>query len=150
MTALLPTIAMIGMLPANGPVAWSFTSQPASNGSITIDLTARIEKGWHIYATELPNNDGPIATSFRFMASEAFVVVGKPTEPTPEEHYDPNCGMTVRYHSGTPHFLLTVMPRTHEAFTFEGEVEFMVCNDKTCLPPTVVPITVRVEPLQKK
>ncbi|MEO8591326.1 MAG: protein-disulfide reductase DsbD N-terminal domain-containing protein [Flavobacteriales bacterium] len=150
MTLLLPTIAAIGLLTTTGPVTWSFTSAPGDNGTFLIDVTAQVEKGWHLYATELPSDEGPIATSFRFTPSSDFQVVGTLSEPKPVERYDENFGMTVRYHSGNPHFILTVLPKANGPFTVEGEVEFMVCNDRTCLPPTVVPISVRVEPLVKQ
>jgi len=150
MTPFLPTLALIGLLPSDGPVTWSFASVQAANGSVLIELTAQLEMGWHIYATELPSDEGPIATTFRFTPSPAFAVLGELAEPKAEEHFDPNFEMTVRYHSDAPRFVLTVVPNTLEAFSVEGEVEFMVCNDKTCLPPTVVPFSVRIEPVLKK
>ena len=147
---ILPTLALIATLPVGSPVTWSFSSAPAADGSVLIELTAQCAEGWHIYATELPSDEGPIATSFRFAPSEAYKVVGELKEPVPEEQYDPNFAMTVRSHSGAPRFVLSIMPRTHEPFAVDGEVEFMVCNERTCLPPVIVPFTVRVEPVLKK
>ncbi len=107
-------------------------------------LTAQLEEGWHLYATELSSDQGPIPTSFRFMPSDAFEVAGVLMEPEAKEEYDPNFAMTVRHHSGRPVFSLPIMRKSKEAFTVEGELEFMVCNDKTCLPPEVVRFSIPI------
>jgi thiol:disulfide interchange protein DsbD len=50
--------------------------------------------------------------------------------------------MQVRYHSGTPVFVQVFQPTTPGLHVVKGEVEFMVCNDKTCLPPEVVAFSI--------
>ena len=147
---ILPTLTLLTMMPVGSPVTWSFSSTSAADGSVLIELTAQCEQGWHIYATELPSNEGPIATSFRFTPSDAYKVIGELKEPEPKEQYDPNFAMTVLSHSGAPRFVLNVMPRTHEPFMVDGQVEFMVCNDRTCLPPVVVPFSITVIPAMTK
>ena len=86
----------------------------------------------------------PIPTTIRFAPSEHFAVAGQLDEPAPEEVFDPNFEMQVRYHSGTPRFVQAMNATTTAPFRLSGEVEYMVCNDKTCLPPVAVPFTVDV------
>lgn len=145
MLALLILLASFATVPDTGPVTWRFQAQRTADGSVRVELTTEVEAGWHIYATSLPSDQGPIATSIRFTPSDAFVLVGSLEEPAPKEVFDENFGMDVRYHEGSPAFAQVVRPVAPGAFDIEGEVEYMVCNDKTCLPPVVVPFKLRVE-----
>ena len=121
-----------------GPVTWAFTATPAKDGLVAVELTATVGEGWHIYATRLENDLGPIPTTIRFTPSEAMQPVGELVEPKPDEVFDPNFEMQVRYHSGSPVFVQHFKPTGAGDPVLKGEVEFMVCNDKTCLPPEVV------------
>jgi DsbC/DsbD-like thiol-disulfide interchange protein len=142
---LMWILPLLGVLTStNGPVTWSFASELQKDGRIAVQLTAHVEEGWHLYATELPSDMGPIPTSFRFDPSNAFEVAGPLTEPDAHEEFDPNFSMVVRHHSGAPVFTLPIVRRTSEAFQVEGELEYMVCNDKTCLPPEVVRFSIPI------
>ncbi|MBL7951956.1 MAG: protein-disulfide reductase DsbD N-terminal domain-containing protein [Flavobacteriales bacterium] len=134
--------ALSTMVPT-GPVSWSFAAKPVADGAVAVALTATVGEGWHIYATQLENDLGPIPTTIRFEKNDALVRVGELAEPKPEEVFDPNFEMQVRYHSGTPVFVQR-FKNTGAAQVVTGEVEFMVCNDKTCLPPEVVKFSIDV------
>lgn len=127
-----------------GPVQWSFGAKATGSGQVAVELTATVQEGWHIYATRLENDLGPIPTSIRFEKDERLKAVGELAEPVPEEVFDPNFEMQVRYHSGTPVFVQRFQPTTLGVHVVKGEVEFMVCNDKTCLPPEVVKFELEV------
>jgi DsbC/DsbD-like thiol-disulfide interchange protein len=142
MMQLLLSLTLLLSMPKH-PATWSFAAVATEGDKVEVTLTAQLEEGWHLYATELPSDQGPIATSFRFSPSEAFTA-GKLVEPAPKEEFDPNFAMVVRHHSGAPVFKLPIVRRTADAFTVEGELEFMVCNDKTCLPPEVVKFQIPV------
>ena len=150
----MPFLALLTALSTLSPgepvVAWSFSANVLSNGLIEVALTAKVEEGWHIYATKLENDLGPIPTSVRFEPSAVAAPVDALSEPQPEEVYDPNFEMQVRYHSGSPRFVQLFKPAGADPVIVKGEVEFMVCNDKTCLPPEVVPFTLQVESVQKR
>lgn len=134
----------------SGPVSWSFLARPATDGQVSVELTAQVEEGWHIYATQLDNDLGPIPTSIRFETDDQWTPIGPLSEPEPEEVFDPNFEMQVRYHSGTPVFVQLFKPSAIGVHPLRGEVEFMVCNEKTCLPPEVVRFTIDVPALEVK
>lgn len=150
MMHVLLLLTALSLLPVAGPVQWSFVAEPAGDGLVSVELTATVEEGWHIYATRLENDLGPIPTAVRFDTNDALVPVGVLAEPEPEEVFDPNFDMQVRYHSGTPVFTQRFKVLAKGAGTVKGEVEFMVCNDKTCLPPEVVKFEIPVEAAQSK
>lgn len=144
------SIALIGLLsvlvPSGPPVSWSFTSAPMEDGTTSLQLTAHVDAGWHIYATQLENDLGPIPTTITIFPGDGFSTTGALSEPEPEEVYDPNFLMNVRYHSGEPVFVQRIAVSGSKPLVVEGEVEFMVCNDKTCLPPTSIPFRFEVQP----
>ncbi|MCB0793288.1 MAG: hypothetical protein KDB88_01005 [Flavobacteriales bacterium] len=133
---------------AGGPVSWSFAAVADAEGRSVIELSAMVEEGWHIYALELPRDDGPLPTVVRIQPSGSFELL-EVNEPEPEEVMDPNFQMVVRYHSGSPVLRAVLMRKEGAAITVLGEVEFMACNDMTCLPPVSVPFEVELPALKK-
>ena len=72
-------IALCFTLTANSqiiePIKWSFSSTVEGvNAELT--FKAVMDKGWHLYDTELPG-DGPIPTSFVYGDSTMFTFVGE-------------------------------------------------------------------------
>ena len=126
------------------PITWAFAAVSGTNGEVQLQLTATAEEGWHLYATVLPSDEGPIPTSFDLKPSDQYVKVGGLLEPEATEEYDPNFGMDVRYHSGSPRFVQRIKPTSAAAFVVEGQLEYMCCNDVTCLPPRIVPFSIPV------
>ena len=143
MIVLLLTFALVSI--TSSPVSWHFAAADTDDGKVLVTLTAEVEEGWHMYATELPSDEGPLPTIFRFKESTDYTVTEQLNEPEPVEEFDNNFGVMVRHHSGTPKFTLVVEPTSTQPFTVEGEVEYMVCNDVTCLPPKVVPFSITIE-----
>ena len=82
------TIALIGLLsvlvPSGPPVSWSFTSAPMEDGTTALSLTAHVDDGWHIYATHLENDLGPIPTTITIFPGDGFSTEGALNEPEPE------------------------------------------------------------------
>ncbi len=128
---------------AGGPVKWSFGMSDSTDGTARVLLTATCEEHWHLYAMQLPNDEGPLPTAIRLVPSQSFQLTGEIREPVPTELEDPNFMMLVRYHAGEVVFTVPIKRLTNQAFAVEGEVEFMCCNDKMCLPPEVVKFTVQ-------
>jgi len=129
---------------AGSPVKWSFTADHAAGDSVVVHLTAVCDPGWHIYALTLPSDDGPLPTVITVQSDSLYHTAGPVVEPTPKEKDDPNFGMRVRYHTGTVVFVQPLLRHTAGAFTIHGNVEYMTCNDSTCLPPVTVPFHLNI------
>ena len=124
------------------PVTWN-ASYTTTDDKVQIVLTATIEPGWHLYSQFLEDG-GPIPTSFTLLDSgNAYVYTGQWTEGEPHVEYDPNFEMDLAFFSDQAVFTTTLTPNEKD-FTVTGELEFMVCNDEMCLPPTYVDFTVDV------
>ncbi|WP_163707916.1 protein-disulfide reductase DsbD family protein [Mangrovibacterium lignilyticum] len=119
------------------PVKWSFDSKQDGD-EVQLIFKATIEEGWHLYDTSLPEG-GPVPTSFHFSDNSQIEFVGKmTTKPTPIEKFDDTFQMDLRYFSTKAEFIQTIKLKTTDPVTIDGYLEFMCCNDETCLPPTEV------------
>jgi Disulphide bond corrector protein DsbC len=135
---LLASCATGGTIGKDQHVKWNFSATEAKDNKVLVKLEAQVEKGWHMYATTLPRDDGPLPTIIHFDRSSAFALTGKLLEPSPKEENDPNFKMMVRYHEGMVIFMQYVERRTDRPFSIQGKVEFMQCNATGCLPPSTV------------
>lgn len=129
---------------AGSPVKWSFAADPTSGDTVEVHLTAVCDPGWHIYALTLPSDDGPLPTVITIQPDSLYRIAGPVIEPTPQEKDDPNFGMRVRYHSGTVSFVQPVIRLMRGSFAISGQVEYMACNEMTCLPPVPVPFHLEI------
>lgn len=122
------------------PVKWSTSAEKISNSEYDIIVTATIEAKWHLYSQNVPEN-GPIATSFSFKKNPDFELIGKLSEEKGHTVHDPVFDMKIKYFENKATFKQRVKIRTQNAVKVVGEVEFMVCDDSSCLPPTVIDLT---------
>ncbi|MFD2932492.1 protein-disulfide reductase DsbD family protein [Spirosoma flavum] len=121
------------------PTSWSakVDKQPAKVGDvISIRIQASIGDGWHLYSNDLDPNIGPIPTTFKFSASDAFTLVGKPVPVGVQEVFEEVWGAKVRQFENKAVFLQKVKLLKSTA-TFAGTAEYQVCSTKdgVCLPP---------------
>lgn len=137
LAALLMVITASGFSQILEPVEWEFKTKEKSGDKLELQLIATIEKNWHLYSQDVPEN-GPVPTSFTFDASENYEVVGDVKEPKPVEEFDENFDMTVKYFSGEVVFRQEVKILTDKPFNITGSLEYMCCDDSRCLPPTSV------------
>lgn len=117
------------------PVTWKFKLEDSGSPEKEIVFTATTDKGWHLYDQDLPEG-GPVSTSFTFETLTGAELVGKPVPSVkPTVVYDEQFAMNLRWFPGTVSFVQKIKVTDPAKFKAEGEVEFMVCNDETCLPP---------------
>lgn len=122
------------------PVKWSTSVEKVSDTEFDLVSKATIEKGWHLYSQNVPA-DGPIPTSFIYDDSEGnFTIVGNTTEEKGHTIQDPVFEMEIKYFEKTATFKQRIQVK-EGATTVNGFVEFMVCDDSRCLPPTEVELT---------
>lgn len=101
-------------------------------------FTAAIDKGWHVYSTDL-GDGGPISATFNVEKIFGAEVVGK-LKPVGKEisTFDKLFEMKVRYFENMAQFVQK-LKLTGGAYQIEGYLEYGACNDENCLPPTQVP-----------
>jgi DsbC/DsbD-like thiol-disulfide interchange protein len=116
------------------PVKWSYAAKRISSTEAVVFLRATIDPGWHIYSQNVKDG-GPIKTSFTFTPSKAYALVGKTAEPTPITKFEDAFKMNVSYFEKTVTFQQKIKLKSANATSVKGQLEYMTCNDKKCLPP---------------
>ncbi len=133
---VLPLFAALGLqAQIHQPVKWKIHIEDTPTAEKNIVFTASIEKGWHLYDMNLPEG-GPVSTSFTFEKVKGAELSGEPVADTkPKVVYDEQFGMDLRWFPDAVTFTQKVRVTDVKKFKIEGEVEFMACNNETCLPP---------------
>ncbi|MCD8092396.1 MAG: thioredoxin family protein [Bacteroides sp.] len=119
------------------PVQFKSELKALSADEAEILFTGTIDKGWHVYSTDL-GDGGPISATFNVEKISGAEVVGK-LKPVGKEisSFDKLFEMQVRYFENTAQFVQK-LKLTGGAYQVEGYLEYGACNDENCLPPTQV------------
>ncbi len=116
------------------PVKWGFELKKSKDDKVEFVASAKIEKGWNIYSVYM-GQDGPIPTEFVFDKIENGSLEGKIVEhSTPIKVHDEMFDMEVIKFKEMAKFSQTIASKN--GLKLQGEVLFMCCDSKRCLPPT--------------
>lgn len=120
------------------PVKFKSELKTLAAGEAEVVFTAAINKGWHVYSTDL-GDGGPISATFNVEKISGAEMVGK-LKPVGKEvsTFDKLFEMKVRYFENTAQFVQK-LKLTGGDYQIEGYLEYGACNDENCLPPTQVP-----------
>lgn len=139
---MLALIALAAQAQILTPVKWKIKLDDKGGApEKEIVFTATADKGWHLYDMNLPEG-GPVSTSFTFETLNGAELIGQPVPSVkPTTVYDEQFAMNLRWYPGTVSFTQKLKVTDPAKFKAEGEVEFMACNDETCLPPDQIPFS---------
>ena len=135
--ALLLALSFKGYSQIHNPVKWTTSTVKISEKEYDLIAVATIENKWHMYSQIVPE-DGPIPTVFAFAGNKNYLKKGNTKEEKGHEIDDKVFNMRIKYFDKKATFKQRIRLRTKEKFKINGTVEFMVCNDTSCLPPTEV------------
>ena len=127
------------------PVKWSYSAKKISDKIYEVHITATVDQPWHIYSQTSPDG-GALPTKISFTKNPLIVIDDKPKEIGKMiNKYEEVFGVNVKYYNNTVDFVQTVKLKNNVNTSVSGTIEFMVCNDKQCLPPTTVPFSVSLK-----
>lgn len=135
---LLSFVVCVLQAQIKDPVKFKTELTPLSDTEAEVVFTAAIDKGWHVYSTDL-GDGGPISATFNIDNKSGVELLGK-LKPVGKEvaTFDKLFEMKVRYFENTAKFVQKVK-FTGGAYAIEGYLEYGACDDESCLPPTQVP-----------
>jgi thiol:disulfide interchange protein DsbD len=117
------------------PVKWSIEQKHISGNDYEIILTAKIDKGFHIFSQTLPETATPMPTEIVFDKSAEYNLVGKTTEHSkPHFMKDADEVTQLPTYEGTGVFKQKITVKGTSA-KVSGSVNYMCCDDHQCLPP---------------
>ncbi|MCL6218035.1 protein-disulfide reductase DsbD domain-containing protein, partial [Zunongwangia pacifica] len=116
------------------PVSFETAVEQKNAGEYELQIKVKLEAGWHLYAQQVPEG-GPIPTSFEFEPSVKYELKGEVIEPKGHEVDDPVFEMRIKYFENEVLFTQRILRKSSEAFDITAVMNYMVCNDESCLPP---------------
>ncbi len=143
--SLLALFSVLAWLPLaaqmQNPVKFTMSTKRVSPTEIDVVFSATIEAGWHVYSTGL-GDGGPTSATFSTDLIEGAVVAG-PLKPGPGEKnkHDAIFDMPVRYFERTCTFTQRIR-LTAPTYAVKGYLTYGACDDRNCLPPSNVDISI--------
>ncbi|HNP24149.1 MAG TPA: protein-disulfide reductase DsbD family protein [Panacibacter sp.] len=127
------------------PVKWSFSATKKSDKVYELTFTAEVEKPWHIYSQHTPKG-GPVPTKFVYkvnplIKADASVNESSNIKTIHEEVF----GVDVKYFEGKAVFTQIVNLKSAAKTNIAGTIEYMACNNTTCMPPKKVPFDITLQ-----
>jgi len=141
------TVLFSGLfLYAQNPVSWTFGVKKVDDNTFEVHMTATIQKGWHLYSQEQPEDAIAVPTSFTITANPLFKLDGKIKEIGKMEKFtDKQLGLSANQYSNTVDFVQLVRLKGTAKTSVSGNVEYQTCDDKKCLPPKTVNFSIALK-----
>ena len=115
------------------PVKWETEVKKISDIEYELIINATIDTNYHLYSQKV-SNDGPLPTVFIFKKSDDYELVGDTSEEKGHMVYDPVFKLKIKYFETKTTFKQRIKLKNRDHFKIIGEIEFMACDDSTCVP----------------
>ena len=121
------------------PVKFSYSAVKKGSNQYEIHIKSMIDPKWHLYSVYNPDG-GAQATVIKLNAT----TVGKVKEVGKlKSIYDKEFNVDQKFFETSVDFI-QVVKVTKGLKKLSGSVEYMVCNDRQCLPPKEIPFEVKL------
>jgi DsbC/DsbD-like thiol-disulfide interchange protein len=129
----------------NNPVMWSYNAKKTGDKTYELHMTATINANWHLYGQD-PSATGPEpTTTITFIKNPLIIFDGNIREVgKQEQYYDKNFKSVLKYYTRTVDFVQRIKVKSAIATVVKGTANYVVCNDRSCLPPKDVTFTIHV------
>lgn len=125
-------------------VSWNYKVKKIADKTYEVHMTADIDGSYHLYAQNV-GVDGPVPTTFTFTKNPLITLDGPVKEAGKKiKKLEPIWGGNVNYYEKGVTFIQVVKLKANVKTNFAGKVNFMVCDEKQCLPPSDVDIKVSI------
>ena len=133
------------------PVQWSGSTTPKTSveqgSTIEINLSAEVQEGWHVYGlTQAPGGPTPLRVTLDENGVVQIVTVKSVTASVTK--HDPSFDLETESYPGS--FSLDVQTEVNQQAAAGDQsvpvsIRFQACNDRTCLPPKTIHLSVPIE-----
>lgn len=137
-------VAICAFAQSSKQVNWSFTANKIADKTYEVHLKAEIGHGFHMYAQN-PGVEGPQPTHFEFVRNPLTSLDGKVKENGKIiKKFESAWNGSVNYFEQSVEFIQVVRLKGNIKTNLTGTVQFMVCDDNKCLPPSTVEYKVNI------
>jgi len=128
---------------AQEPVQWTYTSKALTPDTYEVRIIATIQDGWHLYAQKQPSDAIALPTKISFVKSPLVELQGLTKEVGKLDRFtDPNLGVEANQYLHKVDFVQVVRLKAKVQTTITGTIQFQVCNEQECLPPTITEFSI--------
>ena len=125
-------------------VQWSYTAKKIADKVYEVHMTAIIGANYHMYAQDA-GVEGPLPIVFKFTSNPRVGLDGKVKEEGKlTKKREEAWGGNVQYYENTVDFVQKVKLKANVKTNLAGSVEFMVCNESRCLPPSTIEFKINI------
>lgn len=139
LVCLFFSLAMFAQM--ENPAQWSYRLVQKADGA-HIEFKVNIDPGWHLYDLNLPEG-GPVSTTFHFEKLQGCSLAGEVKSlQKATSYHDAIFGMTLRSYEKQASFIQAITIENRDLLHIEGYVQYMLCDDQSCLPPNSLEFTI--------
>ena len=132
---MIVLVALQGQSQKLAPVKWAYQAVKTGEKQYNIIITANVDAPWHIYSQFVKK--GPVPTTVQFAKNPLVVLNGSTKEVGKlEKKFDKNFDAVIGSFGGKVQFIQAVTLKVNTKTKLTGTIEYMVCNEERCLPPT--------------
>ena len=135
------------------PVKWKSSAKMDNDSIGSIEITANIEDGWHLYAMNIPEG-GPKPTQITFETLENVELIGEITPSTPAHEFIDNTVFHMKLGQWDNSVTFTqkfrLVDSSVDGYVITGNISFQACNDQTCTAPSKKKISLKKGNLSPK
>ncbi|MBR1622109.1 MAG: thioredoxin family protein [Prevotella sp.] len=124
---------------AQDPVHFTVQQKQVSPEEVDLIFTAKIDKGWHLYSTNIPDG-GPTRATINLdkKVTQGVEPIGKlQAKGKTVTKYEDMFEMNLTYFENSGQFVQR-FKITGKEYKLKGYLEYGACNDEMCMPPTSV------------
>jgi len=149
-SCILVVLCFVSAAHAQNPVSWSIKINPSANlkpgDKFSAHVSVQMQGGWHVYSIT-QGAGGPIPTRITVPDGQPFRLAGGVSGPRPHVAMDLNFEINTETYEGSATFNLPIVvvadtPAVRQALNIN--VRYQACNDKNCLPPRTVKLSVPI------
>ena len=133
--AIVMSSGIFAFAQSNKQVKWTFSSKKIGDKIYEVRMTANINGNWHMYSQDA--GEGPAPTVFTFTKNPLMTLEGNVKEVGKlKKVFEEAFKSEVKFYEKTVDFVQVVKLKGNVKTNLVGKVEYMVCDDKQCLPPS--------------
>lgn len=147
---LLFTLPFLAYAQIKNPVSWSVGYEKISDSKYKLQFNATISGDWHIYDLG-PYDEGPNPTDVIFENPQGYIFISNLEMPVkPVVEFDKMFQVNVGYFNKEAKFERSIEVKSYDSVTVYGYIEWMVCDNGSCLPPTEKEFTIKLPGVKAK
>jgi thiol:disulfide interchange protein len=114
-------------------VTWKYSSKKIGANEFELNFESKIAPSWHLYSQEKTVKPPLKSTSFKFIESGNYKLVGNTKEPKPITREEPIFGnLIVRFFENVATFKQKIKVLSQRPFEVKGFIDGMACNESVC------------------